>query len=403
MFSLWCKYKETIFRIFELLCYVFVISAAWFCIEIFIWQREIYFQNPKYIADANILGNFGDFMAGTLGCVIAAVSMYLLFRTLKSQRAATISNSNLMTVQRFNDLFFRLIDLYRQLSNDLVIPANTRISVDNRRSIVNDIERRDKDFFDKWRSAIEIGGQTATTFDDINRQTLKHYQNFYVQNRNKLGAYFRTLYRIIELIDLSNISNEEKRNYSKILRAQLSESELFMLFYNSQTDLGQKLGKYLWEYHILKHLPIYETVEFQKLYPNLIDTENEEIDRIYSLLLSSTKKIVRKYNGKALKHSVENEHFIIDFECKPNGYDSKTCQVNLSVKANKMTIYSREPHLSQFTPEDWSKLFSNMLSLINLFSKHTIFSCQSRYIIPKVPKHIFLFSLISYRDPHQFH
>ena len=56
---------------------------------------------------------------------------------------------------------------------------------------------------------------------------------FYTDNRSKIAAYYRTLYRIFELIDESDLINDEqKKEYAKIIRAQLTESELFFLRYN---------------------------------------------------------------------------------------------------------------------------------------------------------------------------
>lgn len=394
----WTKNKDTIFRIAEIVCYIIIVGSIWMCLKIFLWEREIHFKDPDYVADAEILGNFGDFMAGTIGCVIAVVSMYLLFRTLKSQRAATISNNQLMTVQRFNDLFFRLIDLYRQLSYDLVVSPTQKISVDERRAIIVKTECRDKDYFDTWRNVIGIGTQNNPTFNGINQQTLKYYHVFYNQNKNKLGAYFRTLYRILELINDSEISDNDKRNYSKILRAQLCESELFMLYYNSQTELGIKLGKFLWKYHILKHLPVYETIEFKTLYPNLTETERAEIDRIYTIILSSIKKLVKEFQSKTLSYTVEDDNFSITFECIPTRQPDKTCHVNISVMAKKLDIYSSEPNLSQFSCIDWGNMFNNLLSIINVFSKHTIFSSHSNYTTSSFQKRVFIFTLISYRN-----
>lgn len=399
MRQFWIKYKDNIFRVIEVLCYVLIAVAMIICVKIFLWERQIHFLGKGYVADAEVLGSFGDFMAGTIGCVIAVISMYLLFRTLKSQRSATISNNELMTIQRFNDLFFRLIDLYKQLSDDLVILESEVLRVCSGTSFTNNVERRGKDFFDKWRFVIMNCVQPAKTFGEINQQSLEYYLNFYNKNNNKLGAYFRTLYRILELIDESEISDVEKRKYSKILRAQLCESELFMLFYNSQTPLGLKLGKYLWKYHVLKHLPVCETIEFHKLYPSFSATEKAETDRIYSLLLKTTKNIIREYsnNGNDIRQTVDNHHFSFHFICDKSDKGGGTCQVNLIVKEKNSGICYNEPHLSKFSPKEWSELFQNMLIILNTFSEYTSFSCQSHFINHKSRIHLFNFTLISYK------
>lgn len=57
-------------------------------------------------------------------------------------------------------------------------------------------------------------------------------QNFFSQYNDLLGHYFRTLYSIIKFVDKSNLENENKKVYTSIIRAQLSELEPVLLFYN---------------------------------------------------------------------------------------------------------------------------------------------------------------------------
>ena len=81
---------------------------------------------------------------------------------------------------------------------------------------------------------------------------------FFIENSTKMGAYFRTLYRIYDLIDSSSINEKIKKNYLKIMRAQLTESELFFVRYNAMTYYGYNFIYYINKYHILKHLPAYK-------------------------------------------------------------------------------------------------------------------------------------------------
>lgn len=54
------------------------------------------------------------------------------------------------------------------------------------------------------------------------------YQSFYKEYNNELGHYFRTLYNLYKFLDRSSVSN--KRLYSNLIRAQLSDSELIILY-----------------------------------------------------------------------------------------------------------------------------------------------------------------------------
>lgn len=69
--------------------------------------------------------------------------------------------------------------------------------------------------------------------------------------------YFRHLYRIFKYIDKSPLINDDRYEYAAIARAQLSEYELLMLFYNglNVNDEGQyKFKDFIEIYSLLNNL-----------------------------------------------------------------------------------------------------------------------------------------------------
>ena len=63
--------------------------------------------------------------------------------------------------------------------------------------------------------------------------TIERYQNLYDGLQGDLGHYFRNLYHLIKFVDESqDIENEFKKNYTTLVRAQLSAYEQALLFYN---------------------------------------------------------------------------------------------------------------------------------------------------------------------------
>jgi hypothetical protein len=62
-----------------------------------------------------------------------------------------------------------------------------------------------------------------------------------------VGHYFRTLYNIVKFIASSDSDIENKQIYINIVRAQLSSSELNLLFYNCLSNYGNKKFKPLVE------------------------------------------------------------------------------------------------------------------------------------------------------------
>ncbi len=77
-------------------------------------------------------------------------------------------------------------------------------------------------------------------------------------NQTYLSVYFRNMYNAIKLIDNSSLfNNEEKMNYVKILRAQLSNAELYILFFNVISRFGKKWidNNYVTKYQLIQNLP----------------------------------------------------------------------------------------------------------------------------------------------------
>lgn len=80
----------------------------------------------------------------------------------------------------------------------------------------------------------------------------------YRPNQNYLSVYFRNMYNAIKLIDNCKLINaEEKIDYVKILRAQLSNAELYILFFNLISRFGKKWidNGYVSKYQLIQNLP----------------------------------------------------------------------------------------------------------------------------------------------------
>ena len=91
----------------------------------------------------------------------------------------------------------------------------------------------------------------------------------------------RVLYRIYDLIDNSDLQEASKKNYLKIMRAQLTDSELFFIRYNAMTYYGNNFIRYINKYHILKHLPAFELLEFKDWWSSLDNIERMGINIVY--------------------------------------------------------------------------------------------------------------------------
>lgn len=80
------------------------------------------------------------------------------------------------------------------------------------------------------------------------------YTTFWEKTQTELGHYFRYLYTIFKFVKESEV--DDKRLYSNIIRAQLSDQELLVLFYNCLYKFGvEKFKPLAEEFAIFDNLP----------------------------------------------------------------------------------------------------------------------------------------------------
>lgn len=353
------KKRLMFWRSWEVFCYLIIFIAFILCLAIFIWGKDIYFFNNKYIADDEYLGNFGDFSGGTVGVLIAGISIFLLYRTLRLQRIANHDNRTLLEVQRFNDLYFNLLGLL-----DKMTPR------------IQDLRRYKKEINDAVTS--------NTDFYSRKLKALECYESIYLLNP-ELGAYFRTLYRILDLIATSEIPEEEKVKYSKILRARFSIDELFLMRYNSLTTQGHKLQDYLWEFQILKHLPASETAEMR--YARLRFTPNELIV-INSLFSTLRKAVIPHKETISTINQLTGPFFISIDKFNTDNDQSVDVRFDVSQLVASRTTY---PNLSRMNTRQCNQLFKDIVDLFNSFSPP--FMAQAKFRKTRTSSTILLMSV----------
>ena len=101
--------------------------------------------------------------------------------------------------------------------------------------------------------------------ENINRkQAVSLFLNFYSLSRDFSPIYFRSLFRAFKLLEASDKSLKvQSIQLMKVLRAQLSDSELALLRYNCMTKQGAKFVPLVNKFNLLKHLPPLELMEYK--------------------------------------------------------------------------------------------------------------------------------------------
>lgn len=100
------------------------------------------------------------------------------------------------------------------------------------------------------------------------QQISNEFESFYIDFGFQLAHYFRFLYNIFRFLDESAIENKEL--YIRLVRAQISNQELYILYYNALSKRGLKFQKYITEFKLMDNLDPRElfAIEHMELIPD---------------------------------------------------------------------------------------------------------------------------------------
>ncbi len=213
----------------------------------------------NYTDEYKSLGPFGDFFGGVLNPILSFLAFIgVLFtvalpkvelnltRTELERSANALENQNRSTdKQNFEASFFRMLTLHNSIVNSIDLTNSTN---------GNRIEGRDcfRTFYTRltklYRENTKKGGGK---YSDERILSLS-YKVFWKDVQLDLGHYYRYLFNIIKFIDESEYRDGY---YIKLLRAQLSDQELLLLFYNCLSDVGNKFREYAEKFALFDNLP----------------------------------------------------------------------------------------------------------------------------------------------------
>lgn len=155
--------------------------------------------------------------------------------------------------QNFEATFFNLLSLFAQLTErmDLEIAPKkagmTNITIEDGKIFTG------KDVFPIFSKLIWDSYGKKVIDDSSLHDCIKPYEDFYKSYNSELGHYFRTLYNIVKFVENSNI--EHKRLYTNLVRAQLSDAEVEIIFHNGLSKHGiDKFKPLIEKYTFLKNL-----------------------------------------------------------------------------------------------------------------------------------------------------
>ncbi|MHA6160304.1 putative phage abortive infection protein [Pseudomonas sichuanensis] len=268
-------------------------------------------------------GQIGDFVGGILNPLLSFAALIAVIYSLRAQskelalarddarenHRIQAQQSLIFERQNFESVFFRLLDVHARLASDL------KITLTEADGIGRQINKA-------YQGLAAFSKIETKYFPEIydgmssNRLNLRFEINSGYMHQNhhgELAHYFRNLYQILKHVDgfgmdtlrMSKPNSRanlrawienyvSQRKYANMLRAQLSSSELRVIFLNCISSKGEGLKYYVERFSLLKHMDIELFRNYQDvldgLYEGLAFSGYEEIDSFKLRAHLSTKR-----------------------------------------------------------------------------------------------------------------
>lgn len=223
----------------------------------------------------NARGVFGDSWGG-VNAIISAfafagviVTLFLQNRDLNLQRKEMArqreefeKENQTLKYQRFENLFYNMLNLQQQIVNGLrydyyddeKIPAYIR----GRHSIDRKLVKKEVVGRDVFRYLFSEARITTVNGTLIGYRDCLRYRGLDDYHRTQIPTYFdhyfRHLYKIVHFVESQEFSFVEKYRYISFLRGTLSRYELVWLYYNALHPNFFKFKKLIERYSLLKAL-----------------------------------------------------------------------------------------------------------------------------------------------------
>lgn len=319
------------------------------------------------------IAQFGDFVGGVIGTLLAFAASILYYIALKEQQKdVRINRKSLskqieefsnqveelqlsrkvyeeqqktMRLQQFETNFYSYFEIYLKVKNEL-------------------INQKEGNYFKRVIHQVSSKSRykeiSALSMQECYEHVKRMYYDYFISNRKDYDHYFRCFYRLLSIVTDAFESDTDRMKYIKIIRSQLTDYELLVLYYNTHSDYANKSRDLIFSYNILKHLPVFDKIE---------------INNRYQITPISKSKIASFYDFFVV-HFTEFVNSVCDSpdsdECQFE-YIPLKCLIKLSVQDTDITItiLYRDRRI---VPDNFDKILSDLLYDILFISTFNIVS-----------------------------
>lgn len=283
-------------------------------------------QNPIKIGGIEQYpGTLGDLVGGTLnpilglfGIIVGGLAFYAQYQANKQVQEQFVKQEKKEYRQNFENIFFNLINIHHQIVSDIdintkkiyhfeedlkeFIQENSLINDSFTTNLIDETDYSSRDVFNYYFNLLDYliwidlqimaGDNLEEYIDDVEKfekifkekhkityrdySLITRFPSIYLLTYNTIssdfGHYFRNVYRIIKYVDSMSFSDnlledfQIKYSYTSIVRAQLSDAELKVIFFNCLCFFGKD-----------KFKPLLEKYSFFKF----INTDENDTDNVF--------------------------------------------------------------------------------------------------------------------------
>lgn len=207
--------------------------------------------------------DFGKYLAGTVGPLFALLAFVGVIISIRNQNDRNQDNLDLSQRQATEGIIIKHIDFHHNICDKVKSPLGGKSKVMREGRLAFDVlyNKHLKTYY------LEISTKypNMSEEDKINNAFTKLYDKYgYL-----FGFYFRNLFYLIKYIDDSE--NIDENHYAKLVRAQLSKSEIQLLMYNCLFDKGKPFKSLVTKYGLLNGIDEDDMIE--KLHKTLFESQ----------------------------------------------------------------------------------------------------------------------------------
>ena len=209
-------------------------------------------------SEYGVLGTVGDWLGGTSAPMLNLAGTILIIVTLRMQNEQLVitrdqvdKQNKIYEIERFENRLFQFIGLHHSIINEISVENVTgrkyfKVIIDKLKDEAREVCR-------KYNCDLPYDA----IFREIDFKKLSEaFEKIYEEYIVYINHYFKNLYRTFDFIDINkSINYKEKENYAGIVKDQLSEYEIYLLFlYSRSGSCTKRCRNLLSNYYVFDKL-----------------------------------------------------------------------------------------------------------------------------------------------------